>query len=176
LRFVEAANYTKRPTVSPRRIELVVLHSTENQERAGIAGTVAAWFASGQVEASAHYVVDADAVIQCVQEKDIAWAAPGANQGGVHVELAGKASQTSEQWLDGYSMAVLELAAALVADICRRNNLPATPIGSAGLLMGARGITTHAAVSVAFKKSDHTDPGEGFPLNTFVEMVRKKAA
>lgn len=158
-----------------RAIRLCVLHSAETPEIAGEADNVAGWFAREESQASAHYVVDADSVIQCVKEKDIAWAAPGANQNGIHVEMAGKAAQTSDQWFDAYSTRVLELASALVADICRRNRIPTAPIGAAGLLMGLPGITTHLAVSQAFKKSNHTDPGEAFPLNAFIEMVRRKS-
>jgi N-acetyl-anhydromuramyl-L-alanine amidase AmpD len=151
-----------------------VIHSAESQELSGAAANIAGWFASEEAKASAHYVVDAAEIIQCVKEKDIAWAAPGANQNGVHVELAGKAAQTADQWFDDYSTRVLELAAGLVADICRRNRIPLTPIGPAGLLMNLGGVTTHAAVSQAFKKSDHVDPGPAFPMNAFVEMARRK--
>ncbi len=163
------------PASPLRAIRLLVLHSAESQELAGVADNIAAWFSRDESMASAHYVVDADQIIACVQEKDIAWAAPGANQNGVHVELAGKAAQTSDQWFDEYSTRVLELASGLVADVCRRNRIPLNPLGPAALLMGLSGITTHGAVSVAFKKSDHTDPGDGFPLNAFIEMVRRKS-
>lgn len=147
----------------------------ESPEGEQTAENVAAWFAGERApRASAHFCVDADSIVHCVREQDIAWAAPGANANGVHVELAGRASQTADQWLDEYSTRVLELAAALTADLCRRYSIPPRPIGQAGLLMDMPGITTHAAVSVAFRKSDHTDPGPGFPLNAFVEMVRRR--
>jgi hypothetical protein len=42
----------------------------------------------------------------------------------------------------------------------------------AGLLRGDRGITTHDAVSKAFKQSTHWDPGPGFPLADFANAVR----
>lgn len=159
-----------------RSIRWCVLHSAESQELAGAAVNIAGWFAKEDTQASAHYVVDSSQIIACVREKDIAWAAPGANQNGVHVELAGKAAQTSDQWFDDYSTRVLDLASGLVADICRRNRIPLNIVGPAGLLMNLPGITTHMAVSQAFKKSDHSDPGEGFPLNAFIEMVLRKAA
>jgi len=177
LRFVQARHYTPVPPGPPRAIRLVVLHSMESQERLDTAENVAAWFAGEDApQASAHYCVDADSIVQCVRDEDIAWHAPGANRDGIGVELAGRASQTSAEWLDGYSARVLELAAALVAELCRRHRVPQTPLGSEGLRIGSRGITTHGAVSVAYGKSNHTDPGEAFPINAFVEMVRKRAA
>jgi len=175
MRFVQAAHFTIGPDPS-RVIRWIVLHAMESSEKPETAENVAAWFAGpGAPQASAHYCVDGDSIVQCVLDSDIAWHAPGANRHGIGVELAGRASQTSAEWLDSYSSRVLELAAALVADLCRRHRIPARPIGAAGLLMGSPGIVTHASVSVAFKKSTHTDPGEGFPLNAFVEMVRKRA-
>ena len=42
---------------------------------------------------------------------------------------------------------------------------------AAGLRAGARGITGHADVSVAFRKSDHWDPGPAFPWAAFLRQV-----
>ena len=174
MRFVQARHFTSGP-VPIRAIRLVCLHSMESLERPDTAENVAHWFAGDDApQASAHYLIDADSIIQAVKDEDIAWAAPGANRDGIHIELAGKAAQTSAQWLDGYSLSVLSLAAALTADLCRKYRIPVHEVGASGLLIGARGITTHAAVSQAFKKSTHHDPGEAFPLNAFVEMVRKR--
>ena len=38
-------------------------------------------------------------------------------------------------------------------------------IDAEGLKAGKKGVTTHAEVSKAFKKSNHTDPGLGFPMD-----------
>jgi N-acetyl-anhydromuramyl-L-alanine amidase AmpD len=169
-RFIQARHF--RPVFSARPVRLVVLHSAETPEKPGKAEAVANWFASPEApEASAHYVVDAGATVQCVDERDVAWGAPGANHDGVHVELVGYARQSAEDWADTYSVAMLNRAAHLVAFLCDSHGLPPRALGAADLQAGARGITTHAAVSEAYRKSTHTDPGPSFPLASFVERV-----
>lgn len=175
--YIQAAHCT-RPALDPnrgrRQISLVVLHSAEAPEKPGKARDVALWFAGQRgpaPEASAHYVVDAGETVQCVLDRDVAWAAPGANATGLHVELVGFAGQTPVEWADEYSAAVLERAAGLVAVLCARYGIPARVLSSVDLRNLQSGITTHAAVSEAFRKSNHTDPGAGFPLAAFVERV-----
>jgi len=144
----------------------------ENTERAGAAVDVAKWFGGDDApQASAHYLVDDQAVVQGVREQDVAWAAPGANANGIHIEHAGRASQGAEQWLDQYSSAMLELSAMLAADICYRYRIPVVALNPDELKDGLPGITTHANVSLAFRKSDHTDPGPGFPMSYYLGRV-----
>jgi hypothetical protein len=50
-----------------------------------------------------------------VLDNDIAFAAPGVNSDGIQLELAGVARQTREEWLDPYSVLVLENAASATA-------------------------------------------------------------
>ena len=38
---------------------------------------------------------------------------------------------------------------------------------------GQRGICTHADISAAFRESDHTDPGSGFPLDLVIARARE---
>jgi hypothetical protein len=40
------------------------------------------------------------------------------------------------------------------------------------LVAGRRGITGHSEVSAAYGKSDHWDPGPGFPVERFLDRVR----
>lgn len=170
--FVQARNYKR--IVGPRQVGLVVLHSMESAEKPDTAEAVAAWFASAKAPmASAHYCVDSNSVVQCVREEDVAYAAPGANHNGIHVEIAGRASQSSADWSDTYSQATIARAAKLVADICVRHTIMPVAVDVAGLLRGERGITTHAAVSKAFKKSTHWDPGPSFPLDRLVELAAR---
>lgn len=168
--FIRARHY--RPVHSARPIRLVVLHSAEIPEKPTAALAIARWFAGpDSPEASAHYCVDAGNTVQCVSEKDVAWAAPGANHDGIQIELAGYARQLSEDWEDTYSSAMFLRAATLVAFICHDYRLPVRALSPADLLVGASGITTHAAVSSAYHKSTHTDPGPGFPMEKFVAKV-----
>jgi N-acetyl-anhydromuramyl-L-alanine amidase AmpD len=130
--------------------------------------------ATGARVASWHYAVDSDSITQSVREEDIAFHAPGANNNGVGIELSGRASQSSADWSDEYSRQTLARASELTASICLRWSVPIEYVGVAQLLEGRRGITTHANVSEAFKKSDHTDPGLTFPMARFLELVRSK--
>ena len=92
--FVESPNVTP---ATARRFDVVVMHTMEIAERKDAAEICARWFASPVSKVSAHYCVDADTVIQCVREKDIAWHARGGNTNSIGVELAGFARQTREE-------------------------------------------------------------------------------
>lgn len=167
--FVESPNMTR---ASGRTIEVVVMHTMEIAERSDAAAICARWFKSPVSKVSAHYCVDAGTVIQCVREKDVAWHARGGNTNSIGVELAGYARQTTRRWEDDYSSAVLARASSVVADVCRRRRIPVRWLVADDLVAGRRGITSHAEVSRAYRKSDHWDPGPGFPIDDFLRRVR----
>lgn len=173
IEFIEAANYT--PVFgAPRDIRLLVLHTMESQEKPGTARNVARWFAGDKApQASAHYCVDNSEVIRCVRDEDVAWHAPGANKTGIGIEHAGRASQTATDWMDLYSKSMLKLSVELAALLCIKHDIPAKLVTIEGLLKGQRGITTHVAVTRAFKRSSHTDPGPGFPLSQYIKDVER---
>ena len=168
--FIKACHFTHGPRGA---VDLVVLHSMESLELPGTARHVAEWFAdpARSPQASAHYLIDENEVIQSVREFDIAWAAPGANRNGIHIEHAGRADQSEADWGDEFSIAMLHLSIELCTSICRAWSIPAVVVDAAGLLVHQRGITTHVEVSRAFKKSNHTDPGPAFPLIWYCERV-----
>lgn len=171
--FVQARSYTDHRDVA--KPDLIVLHSAESQERPNTAENIAAWFAGPTApQASAHFVVDSDSIVQCVLLDHRAWHAPGVNDRSIGIELAGKASQTREQWLDAYGQKMLRLAAGLVADLCHVYGIPVRFVGHAGLPSGLPGITTHVEVSLAFPvhSAGHWDPGPQFPVDWFLDQVR----
>lgn len=163
----------------PRQLDVVVLHDMEWTETDTTAEACAKYFSqkfpAGQGK-SAHYCVDNNSVVQCVPIKDVAWAAPGNNTNGIQIEFAGYARQTAAEWADTYSAAALKRGAELVAALCKAYVIPITFLTAAALLRGERGITTHAEVSKAWKKSTHSDPGVGFPLAAFVASVLAERA
>jgi hypothetical protein len=161
----------------PRAVRLIVIHSMEAPEKGDTAENVARFFQTTDRPASAHLCIDSDSVVRSVRDDDVAFAAPGANADGVHLELAGFARQTEPEWLDAFGVLMLERAADVAAQYCLKYAIPARHLSNQELANPAnRGIVSHAQVSETFKKSDHTDPGSGFPWAFFLERVARNQA
>lgn len=157
----------------PGDVLWIVLHSSEGLERYDGAEGLMNWAAGpDHPKASWHYAIDADSCTSSVHPECIAGHAKGANTKSIGIEMVGKAEQTEWDWLDDFSFAVMQRTAELVAALCRDWVIPIRYVDAAGLLRGDAGVTTHAQVSKAFRQSDHTDPGIGFPMTTFVEVCR----
>ena len=169
--FVESPHITR---TGGRQIDLIVIHTMEMDEKGETAESCAQWFRNPGAKVSAHFCVDADAIVQCVRDQDVGWHAPGANHNGIGIEHAGRAKQTGREWSDAYSTAMLDRSATLVADLCRKYEIPGTWLYPVDLRAGKRGITTHRAVSDAFKRSSHWDPGQGFPIERYLALVRAR--
>lgn len=171
--YKQARNYT---ATQGRKIRLIVIHTMEAPEYVTTAENVADWFAGSNAPiASAHFCIDNDSTVQCVEIRDVAWAAPGANSDGIQLELAGTANQTPEQWRDPYSLALLERTAKLVARLSVEHNIPRTHLTDAQLAQGNRGIIGHIQASTVYRKSSHWDPGSNFPWGHFMGLVAKYA-
>jgi len=175
MEMIEAANYTK---VDSRSIDLLVIHDMEYPERLDAAEQVAKFFANqkkGPSGSSAHYNIDANSIVQSVRDRDVAWAAPGGNHDGLQFEHAGVARQTTAQWLDSYGEKMLfSQSAPLFAAKCKQYKIPPVFLRAPDLTAQKRGITTHWEITRAFSKGrGHTDPGVGFPLEQFMNTIRK---
>lgn len=146
----------------------------EHPEKPNTASGVAEWFAGPLAPmASAHACVDNRQVVLCVRAEDVAWAAPGANRDGYHIEHAGYANQTGDAWVDDYSLAMLKLSAEHAASICAIYDIPAKRLTVEEVRDGkSRGFCGHCDVTEAFGKSNHTDPGPNFPWDTYIGLVR----
>jgi N-acetyl-anhydromuramyl-L-alanine amidase AmpD len=168
-RFVASPNVTRR---ARRTIDVVVVHTMEAAERLDTAESVARWFARAETQVSAHYCVDADSVVQCVKEHDVAWHARGGNEHSIGIELAGYAGQGPKGWDDDYSWGVLERAAGVAADVCGRYDIPVKRLRADDLIAGGRGLTGHVDVSEAYGRSTHWDPGPAFPWRRFLRLTR----
>ena len=170
-----AKYYTKGPRKHP--IDLIVMHTMESQELKGVAKRVAAWFGGKTApQASAHLTIDNVDLVSVVDEQDIAWHADewNTNQRSLGIELAGQASQTTAQWADAYSTAMLDLAAKQVASWCKKYNIPVVKLTPAQVKAGGKGICGHVDVTNAFAiKGGHTDPGKNFPWDSFIALVQK---
>ena len=171
MQLIKAANFT--PT-SGRSIDLLVIHDMEAPEDLKTAENVANYFARPSTKASAHYNIDADSIVQCVLDRDVAWAAPGANHDGLQFEHAGYARQTTSQWLDAYGRKMLfDQSAPLFARKCREHKIPPVFLRAPDLVSQKRGITTHWEVTRAFSNGrGHTDPGSNFPIQQFMLAIQ----
>lgn len=170
IQLIPARHFTPGRTAA---VSLIVIHTTENDCRPGVALAVARYFAGPSApEASAHYVVDPGAVVQCVRDVDTAWHAPGTNPRAIGIEHAGRARYLDRDWETLDVDAMLRRSAGLVAALCRRHGIPIERLGAEAVRAGEAGITGHVDVSKAFKKSDHWDPGPRFPWARYLDLVR----
>jgi N-acetyl-anhydromuramyl-L-alanine amidase AmpD len=160
-----------KPVSDQRKVRVVVIHSMEAPEKGETAENVAHFFQITPSPASAHLCIDNNSIVQCVFDNDIAFAAPGVNSDGIQLELAGFARQTREDWLDPYSVLVLENAANATAQYCLKYDIPIKHLTDQELGAGGKGIVGHVQATRVYKKSTHTDPGEGFPWDHFLARV-----
>lgn len=157
-------------------VDRVVIHATEGS----IGGTIA-WFQMGcraravatlkargvlypteaqvlvrqaqEVPTAAHYVIGMDGrTVQMVLESHRALHAGRWNERSIGVELEAHTATGV------FPTAMLEAAAVVVAESCRRHGIP----------VDREHIVGHSEVPGA----THTDPGPGFPWGEFLAMVR----
>lgn len=171
MKFIQAAGYT-RASRGRGDIDFIVIHDMEMTERVDTAEDCARYFAGqNPAKSSAHRTCDANSVVQCVRDHDIAWHAPP-NSRSLGIEHAGFARQTRDQWLDAYGRKMLaEQSAPSVAAWCEEYGLPKRYIDWRDLRAGKKGITTHNDVTLAWGQTSHTDPGPHFPMRWYIGQV-----
>ncbi len=153
---------------------LIVMHSTVSPCKPGQARATAKYFAGlpATRKASAHYCVDPAEVIQCVGDHTVAYHC-GYNQDSLGIELCEYPSWDKTRWDDQPHRQMEILAARLVAELCLAYDIRPRFVGRLGLLAGRRGVTTHRAMSKAFKRSTHWDPG-AWRRRRFMRRVRRQ--
>lgn len=173
LAFVQASGYTKgRPDGPPLWI---VVHDMEANETATTAEATANYFATGAGgrSVSSHYTADSNSVVQCVFLQDVAWTVgnrPG-NYRGINWEFAGFASQSREEWLDAFGVAMFNQAAPIIRSDAARFGIPLVRCTIDDLLEFRPGVTSHNDLRIAFNVTDHTDPGPNFPWDWFIALL-----
>jgi N-acetyl-anhydromuramyl-L-alanine amidase AmpD len=174
--YVEARHWLR--DVKRTVVRGVVLHCTDTPEMGDRAERCARYFATIPADApkhkraSAHFAVDEDSIVQCVPEDRIAYGAKGANRFRIHIEHAGLARQTREQWLDAAGISMLDRSAQLLAEIAERWQFPIVWVDAEALKHSAAGVTTHRECTIAFGGSHH-DPGLFFPLEDYLARARQ---
>ena len=148
----------------------IVIHDEEHPFDDRSAEAVARMFATSPRKASAHYIVDADSTIRCVNDADVAYHAPP-NKGSIGIERDGFATFTRERWLSAYGQRAGLRQAQLVAELCVIHDVPPVRLNVEQVRRGVPGICGHVDVSLAFGKSTHTDPGPNFPWPEFMACV-----
>lgn len=171
--FSSSTNLTTRryPTRNGQWPSLIGIHTMEAPEAGQTAENVAAYFK--RVDASSHWCVDNNSRVRCVNDEAAAWTMPPTNNWSLNIEMAGYAGQSSIQWHDGYSLAVLDIAAVCAAEWCKKYTIPVRRLTSAQLLAKQKGFAGHVDVNRAFRASDHSDPGPNFPWRDFFNLVNK---
>ena len=155
-----------------RPIRVIVMHVMESPEKGNTAENVAHYFQNIPRPASAHICVDSDSIVQCVKDNDVAYAAPGVNRDGIHIEQAGFSSQSGAEWLDPYGILMINKAADAAAQYCLKYDIPPVRLSLKELKDGKKGIIGHWDATQVYKPNNHhTDPGESYPWQFFLTRV-----
>lgn len=158
---------------SQTKINRIVIHCTVSPTSRGWARKIANYFQSPSAGGSAHYVVDAGEIVQCLPDDIVAWHAPP-NTGSIGVELCDWQKGKASRWQDDDHQSMLRLAAPLVRSLAERHDVPLVWLSPAELRAGKRGICGHVDISRAWGQTDHGDPHMGgpFPTSQFMSMIK----
>lgn len=146
-------------------ITLIVLHSTEGDT----ARSAAQWFEDPASEGSAHVVVGEDGCYRTLPDEADAAGAGTPNPRALHIEFAGYAKWSREQWLQRTQ--TLALGIQQIARWSRKYGIPLEQLSLEAIKAKKPGVTTHAAVNQVYGGS-HWDPGSGFPIDVVLEQAR----
>jgi N-acetyl-anhydromuramyl-L-alanine amidase AmpD len=173
--FIPAKFFT--PVSGKRKVRLIVIHAMQAPEKGETAENVGRYFQTIPRPASAHIGVDSNSIVQYVADNDVAYAAPGVNKDGIHIELAGYAAQSNQEWLDEYGQAMLDRAANATAQYCLKYDIPCVRLSLKELKDGKRGVIGHFDATQTYKpNAGHTDPGKDFPWDWFIKRANEHLA
>lgn len=177
--FVPASCF-ENASRGPGDIERFVFHTAEIDEGFDSAERIARFFAGIPHDAppskkvSAHTVSDANNLITCVKDQDVAFHALGDNADTLGHEFAARASMSAAEWRDRGSLRMLRLTAAHYAPKCVLHGVPPRWLTPDQERRRVRGFVSHKVVSDVFGEGIRSDPGPFFPYALFSEMVREE--
>lgn len=145
----------------------ITVHSTENDASARDEASYAKNRTDGT---SSHYYVDKNGVIQSLNTNAGAnhVASTYGNHNLIAYEFCGKASWSTAKWIDNIDF---DAAAAQMARDCKTWNIPARRLSVSMLRNHERGICTHNDCRLALGGTDHTDPGNNFPMTLLIDKA-----
>lgn len=167
--FIQAKHVWPRSTSSIRHFGL---HTPEGPEMPRYARNLGWYFRDTDRVASTHFGTDSELTVRYADDAQTCAAAKGINTSGIHVEIAGVAAQTDEQWNDEFSVAALGRTARLFQLFEAAYGIPAVLLSAAELSAGKAGIVTHATAWQVFGGDFRSDPGDNFPDELFLAMCR----
>lgn len=168
-RYIAARD--QRPRAGNEPIKWIVIHSMEAPERGDMAESCANYFRNPPRSASVHFCADDNSVVQTALLTNTVAGAIGANRNGIHIEQAGYAKQSGEEWSDSYSSKMIEdQVGPLVAKLCAMYGIPMKRLSVEELKAGHKGIVDHKTCSDAFG-GDHWDPGPNYPWNKLIDYL-----
>lgn len=101
----------------------------------------------------------------------IPWAAMWTgNRTGWHWSLAGRAAMSRDDWLARPKQ--LDKLAEVIAAYHLAYKIDLRRIDSVALVRHESGIAGHHDISIAWRESDHIDPGTGFPFDVVIDKAR----
>lgn len=147
---------------------LIVLHSTEGANVAGLADLVGLgrFFDTPEREASSHVAVDAEGnSARYVRDSIKAWTQANYNPVSLSIEQVGRAAQT--EWSDE----LVDESARWVAYWSRKHGIPIQRGQVSGGRVLRAGVVTHKSLGVI--GGGHVDPGAGFPFVALIHRARR---
>lgn len=155
---------------------IIVLHTNEPGPYApgkfpGTAESLGLYLKDPSRQASYQLIVDRNGdVCRSVRDTDCAWAAgPIANNEGLHICVNGWAAQSRAEWLQYDKQ--LNQTAVEIARWCKQEGIPAKKLTPAMFKAAEWGIGGHGDVALAWRETDHTDPGANYPYDVLIQKV-----
>lgn len=153
-------------------VKCIYIHTFEGRDLDATA--MARYQLSPAAGGSYHMVIDAKGMTARENDDEyIPWSAGWtANRNGIHISLAGQAAFSRDTWLSRDKQ--MGKLADIVAAYCRAYGVPAVYRKAGELKAGKWGISTHAEAAIAWRETDHTDPGRNFPMDWLVDQVNRR--
>lgn len=168
---IQAKGYRKgRSYYEAAAVDWLVLHTAEGATDEKNLGN----YFAGTTAGSSHAGIGQDGgYASYVNYADTAWCAPPLNEEGEHLEMCGFAKWSRNEWLSGKGQKIIETTAKWIAWRCSVRKIPIRFV--ARPTKGTSGVTGHVQVNQVWQKSDHWDPGPGFPWDVVISKAKQYA-